>query len=147
MKKLKLIAVTAFLLFINCSVEAQENTPPKPLIIQTMYVTPATDAGMRVNVDSLLTIWKERVMKPNPYFVSTKILRHWWGHDSREVVFIFELKNWGDLEKAFDKQNGIIEEHKGWATKEDAQAFGKMWVSTFVLNSHHSDEIYRVVAE
>lgn len=142
----KIIAVTALLLVSSSYLYAQEKTPPKPLIIQTMYISTPGD-GTLPNVDSLLKIWKERIMNPNPYFVSTKIIQHWWGHDSREVIFIFELKNWNDVEPAFDKRNEIIKEHKGWATKEDVDAFRKLWMAVFARNSHHSDEIYRVVAE
>lgn len=146
MKKFKFLGIIAILFVISVRLQAQNNSAPKPLIIQTMYISPS-EATMRVNLDSLLKIWKERVMNPNPFFVSTKIVQHWWGHDSREVIFIFELKSWDDIERAFEKRNEILKDHKGWATKEDAQAFGKLWRSIFFNEPHHSDEIYQVVAE
>ena len=50
-------------------------------------------------------------MNPNPYFVSAKIIRHWWGHNSRQVIFMFELESWDDIERAFDERDEIIKEH------------------------------------
>ncbi len=145
MKKVKLFVLP--LLLLTCfNLYAQEKPQSKPLIMQTMYLN-ATEANMKINIDSVLRIWKERIMDPNPYFISTKIIRHWWGHDSREIIFIFELKSWDDIEKSFNKRAEIIKEHKGWGTEEEANAFGKLWRSLFVAGSHHSDEIYQLVAE
>lgn len=144
MKTIRILSLVSYLVLLTLTINAQENTPkPKPLIIQTMYLD-GQESNQRVNVDSLLKIWKQRIMDPNPYFESTKIVTHWWGKDSREVVFIYVLKSWSDLEKSFEKRNEIIKEHKGW-TDAEAKEFGKVWRSLF--SGHHSDEIYRVVAE
>lgn len=124
---------------------AQDKAAPKPFIIQTLYLNIDKDTP-RENLDSLLKIWKERVMDVNPYFVSTKILRHFWGHDSREVLFMFELKSWDDIPKAFDRRDQILKAHEGWASEEDLKKFGEMWRNAF-RGGHHADEIYSVVSE
>ena len=146
MKAIKTLSLVLLLLAFTFSVKAQEPTQQtKPYVVHTMYLH-ASQPAMMGKIDSLLKIWKERVMDPNPYFTSTKIVRHWWGHDSREVIFIYELKSWNDIETAFEKRNEIIKAHKGWASEEDVKAFRKMWSEIF-MPEHHSDEIYSVVAE
>jgi hypothetical protein len=144
MKHLKITALAIVFFTIAPHLFGQGKEQIKPLIIQTIHVN-LTESSMRVSMDSLLKIWKERVMKPNPYFVSTKIVKHWWGNDSRDVVFIFELKSWDDIAPAFEKRNEIIKAHKGWASDEDAKAFGKLWFTVFMNNPQHSDEIYQIV--
>lgn len=146
MKRLQIAVLSAMFLLMAPTLFAQSKEKPKPLVIQTMHVN-LNENTMRVNMDSLLKIWKERIMDPNPYFVSTKILKHWWGNDSRDVVFMYELKSWDDIMSAFEKRNEIINAHKGWATDADAKAFGKLWFSVFMNNPQHSDEIYQIVEE
>jgi hypothetical protein len=139
---LKSMSIAALLSAFALSLHAQD-TQIKPCVMQTHYIT--INPTVRVNLDSLLKIWKERVMEPNPYFTSTKIIMHWWGHDSRQVIFLYELKNWSDIETAFNKRNEILKAHKGWASDDDFKEFVKMWRSVFA--GDHSDEIYQVVAE
>lgn len=147
MKPFLFAAIAAFSLLLTRSASAQNSKDTiKPLIIQTLHVHLTPD-NRQVNLDSLLKIWKEKIMDPNPYFVSTRVVKHWWGHDSREILFIYELKSWDDISKAFEKRQELIKTHKGWASEAEAHAFGKLWVSIFVDAGEHSDEIYQVVAE
>jgi len=98
---------------------------------------------MNVNVDSILKIYKQYIFDKNPYYLNTKIVKHWYGHDSREVLMISELKSWGDIEKADAKRTEIINELD---KMPQMQKGGMMWFS-LISPEHHSDEIYQVVAE
>lgn len=144
MKKLKIIILAILFFTITPDLFAQSKTQPKPLIIETMHINPV-ESTFRVNMDSLVKIWKERILDPNPYLVSVKIGRHWFGSDSRDIVYIYELKSWDDIQPAFKKQNELIKAHKGWVNDEDFKAFRKLWFSVFVNNAYHSDEIYQVM--
>lgn len=152
MKISNLLCLVMLLMAFHFSGNAQESSQPskpapapRPFIIHTNYINMA--GGLkRVNLDSLLKIWEQRVMAPNPYFVNSKIVTHWWGHDSRQVLFMYELKSWDDIPKAFEERGKILKAHKGWASEDDVKAFRELWRSVF-LPEHHSDEIYRVVGE
>ena len=141
MKVVKMMPVITLLLIVSFSLKAQDNQPIKPLIEQTLYLNPGF-GNLNQNLDSIMKIYKQRVLDPNPYFVNTKILSHWWGHDSRELIFVFELKSWDDIDKAFNKQKDIISHLN--ATEKDGM--GDM-IRSLAKGSHHSDEIYQVLAE
>ncbi len=145
MNTLKFLSICFLLLILTLSVQAQDEKGAKPVIYETMYIHQNIE-NRNVSLDSLLSVYKEKIIAPNQYFESSKILRHWWGSDSRQVVFMYELKSWDDISKAFDRQDEIMKEHKGWATEADAKAFRKLWWA-FFNDAHHSDEIYEVVAE
>jgi len=138
--KKMLFTAIAFMAFYF-TVNAQNNQEPKPFVIHTMYIN-RTGATLKMNVDSLLKIFKKTAMDANPYFTSSKIVAHMWGHDSREVLMIFELKSMNDLQAAFEKEFSLFREYV--KTHKD---FGDQWLSLFLNPEHHSDEIYGVVAE
>lgn len=79
----------------------------------------------------------------NPFYTNSKIVTHWWGHDSREVILISELNSWDDIPKAFDKQREL---QMKFIKETGGKDFAKQWMALF-MPEHHSDEIYRVVAE
>jgi len=144
MKNFKVVILALAFFGIAPGLLGQVKEKPKPFIIKTVHVN-LTESTVRVNMDSLLKIWKERILDQNPFFVSSRILRHWWGSDSRDVVFIYEFKSWDDIVPAFEKVNELIKAHKGWANDDDFKAFGKLWFSLFMNNPQHSDEIYQIV--
>jgi hypothetical protein len=82
-------------------------------------------------------------LDPNQYYTSSKIVAHWYGQDSRQVLVITEYKNWDDIAKSEIRQNDII---KQLMRDKNMAAAGKMW-EAMIYPEHHSDEIYRVVGE
>lgn len=144
----KLVLVIGISLSLCClssnSLYAQADEEAKPFIVQTNYLQ-ITEANRDLNLDSLLKIYKERLMDANPYFTSSKIVLHWWGHDSRQLIIIHELKSWDDIEKAFDKRNELMRTMIKDGD-ENTKKFMKVMRAVFE-GSHHSDEIYRVVGE
>ena len=79
------------------------------------------------------------VINNDPRVLSSYVLRHFWGADSRDLVMIAEFKNSEDL-FAFYKELGSIME-KSFSKEEldkDDALFNK-------YVGEHADEIYRVV--
>jgi hypothetical protein len=141
MKVIRIMPVVTSLLLICFSLKAQDSQSMKPIIEQTIYLNPGF-GNLNQNLDSLMKIYKHRVLDPNPYFVNTKILAHWWGNDSRQLIFLFELKSWDDIDKAFNKQKDIISH----LNANEKDGMGDL-IRSLVKGSHHSDEIYQVLAE
>jgi len=136
MRKKKLFCLTLLFISLSFGVHAQNN--PKPFVMHTMYLNGSME-NQGTNLDSLLKVYKQNILDPNSYLASSKIIRHWWGHDSREVIIITELKNLSDLEQAFQKQNELLRQYTN-----SNKNFARVWGQIF-SPEHHSDEIYRVI--
>ncbi len=140
MQTKKQVLVATVLMAFTFMANAQNAATPKPYIVQTLYLNPSMDTH-HLNLDSVLKAYKRNFIDPNSYVASSKIVAHWWGHDSREIIIMYELKNMDDLNKAFKKQRDLQE-----AYRKDHQDDVEQ-IRTLFAGSHHADEIYRVVAE
>ena len=140
--KSKIMYLTGILMLaVSFCVQAQTTEPTaKPLIIQTMYLNPGPEAE-GLNLDSLLTVYKKNIIDPNDQIKSSKILSHWWGSDNRQILMVYELGSFESVTKTFDKQNELVGEY----VKNNPE-FLKQW-RALMANSHHGDEIYRVIAD
>lgn len=85
--------------------------------------------------DSVLGIMTE-LTKMNPKYVSMRVLRHSWGHNSQDWVMITEYANWDDIESSgkMDEENF----KKKWPNG-NMESFDRMFNKYFPT---HSDEIY-----
>lgn len=129
------------MLVATFNIQAQTNdTAVKPMIIQTMYLNPGPEAE-GVNLDSLLTVYKKNIIDPNQQIKSSKILSHWWGGDSRQIIMIYELESFESVVETFEKQSDLVSEYI-----EANPEFLEQWQNV-MSNSHHGDEIYRIIAE
>lgn len=138
--KTKIIFLFASL-FFAVSVQAQESmAPARPMIVQTMYLNTGNEA-MELNRDSLLTVYKRNILDPNTHIKSSNVLAHWWGKDNREVLFLFELNEFSDIVKTFEKQQQIMENYL-----KQNPGFIEQW-RALMDNSYHGDEIYRVISD
>jgi hypothetical protein len=136
--KTKMFFTAVFLLTTCWAVRSQTTADPKPVVLQTMYLNNDM-ASQDVNVDSLLVVYKKNILDPNSTIKSSKIMRHWWGNDSRQVILMFELDSFSDIQKAFMEQSELTEKYL-----DNNPEFMKQWQQ--VMNqSHHADEIYQVV--
>lgn len=121
------------LMFINISAFAQEEEGH--IFAVTTFKAVMPEGGSAAERDSLLMIGVE-LQKLNPKQLSVKLLRHRWGSNFQDWVFISEYGSWADIDVARD----IDEENfkKKWPDKDwekYVQAFGKYFPT-------HSDEIY-----
>lgn len=137
--------------FIVCSVlvllffSAGNQTFAQPsggnaVIIQNIEGT-FPENGSMAEFDSLTYLFNTKVWDKNPYVISHKTVRHWWGNNNRDVIEITEVKTWEDIPKAMEKNNELFME--AWSTKEARDAFNKALDKYFT--GKHSDEIYQVV--
>jgi len=97
--------------------------------------------GKMAEFDSLTHLYQINVWDRNPFVISHKIIRHWWGNNNRDIIEITEIKSWEDIPKAMQKSNELFEEV--WSSKEARDKFNKAYDKYFT--GKHSDEIYREV--
>lgn len=131
-----ILVVSVCLLLFNTIAFAQEEEEEGHLFTVTTFKGVMPDGGSAAERDSLLMMGVE-LQKMNPKYLSAKLLRHHWGNDFQDWVFITEYATWGDIEAAADIDEKNFE--KKWPGKdfgEYLQAFGKYFPT-------HSDEIYR----
>lgn len=129
-----------FVLILSGSTRAQEAEGHVFVITNLERAFP--ENGSARELDSLAQVFMDRAYKNNPYIVSYKIVRHWWGHNNRDFVRIIEVKSWDDVPKAFDEVGNQI--RKAVPDKTDREAFNKAYNKYFT--GKHSDEIYQEVA-
>jgi hypothetical protein len=128
------------LFFLSCnSVFAQ--APQGNIIVMTNFERAFPENGMGSELDSLATIMVDNSYKNNPYVVSYKVFRHFWGHNSADFIQMIEVKNWDDINKAEDEGNKQF--MKAMPNKADRDKFNKAFNKYFT--GRHSDEIYMEV--
>ena len=98
------------------------------------------EGGSRAEFDSLTQVYAEKVTKKNELILSQRILRHWWGSDSRQFVVVVEVKDWDAVEKANAREDELF---KKAFSKEEQDRFNKAYNKYFT--GKHSDEIYSEV--
>ena len=134
-----IVALFTFVLILPGSTKAQEAQGHVFVITNLERAFP--ENGSARELDSLAQVFMDHAYKNNPYIVSYKMVRHWWGHDSRDFIRIIEVKSWDDVSKAFDEVGKQI--MKAVPEKADREAFGKAYGKYFT--GKHSDEIYQEV--
>jgi hypothetical protein len=110
-------------------------------VIMTNYERAFPENASMAEFDSLTQEYNVKVWDKNPFVVSHKTVRHWWGHDSRDVIDITEVKTWEDIPKAMAKNVELF--RAAWSTKEARASFNKAYNKYFT--GKHSDEIYQSV--
>ncbi|MFO7526409.1 MAG: hypothetical protein R6W68_13240 [Ignavibacteriaceae bacterium] len=124
---------------LNKEVLAQQEAGNAVIIQNLERAFPET--GTMAEFDSLTHLYNTNVWGKNPYIISHKTIRHWWGNDNRDVIEITEVKTWEDIPKAMEKNNELF--MAAWSTKESRDAFNKAYDKYFT--GKHSDEIYQEV--
>jgi hypothetical protein len=79
------------------------------------------------------------VYNKDPRLISSNILRHNWGSDSRDLIIIAEFKSMDDLESFYNDLNTILEEGM---SKEQLDKDNELWGKYVGM---HSDEVYAAV--
>ncbi len=140
---MKSLATVLFLILVCCSLnssllaqEAQGN-----VFVMTNFERAFPDNGSARELDSLNQVYTDITFKNNPLVVSYKTVRHWWGHNNRDFIQIFEVKSWEDVDKASEKANELF--RAAMPNKADRKKFNDAYNKYFT--GKHSDEIYREV--
>ena len=81
------------------------------------------------------------VYKNDPRVIRSYLLRHYWGADSRDLVFVYEFKNESDLYSFANEYDSLFEKA---FPKEQLDADYKLW-DKYV--GQHADEIYNLIPD
>lgn len=113
---------------------AQMNTQGHLFTVTTFHAT-MPDGGSAAERDSVLAMFTD-LTKMNSKYVSQRMMRHSWGHNSQDWVIITEYATWDDIEAAgkIDEDNFKKKWPKGDFDKAN-RTFNKYFPT-------HSDEIY-----
>jgi hypothetical protein len=137
--KLSLLVFGLLLLFNFSNVHAQDDNGPAVVITTVEMAMP--EDGSIAEFDSLNQLYTDKVIKKNALIQNFRMLRHWWGHNNRDMLLIYDVKNWNDIIAANQKNEELFEQ--AWTTDEARKAFNKAYNKYFT--GKHSDEIYSVV--
>ena len=89
--------------------------------------------------DSLNYLYTKNVFAKNEFILNYKVIRHWWGNNSKDFIVIYEVREWGDVIKASKRNNELFEEY--WNTPEERKKFNQAYDKYFTVK--HPDEVYR----
>ncbi len=131
-----------FILLFAGANEMLAQAPQGNAVLMSNYERAFPENGSMAEFDSLTHQFQTKVWDKNPFVISHKTVRHWWGNDNRDVIEITVIKSWEDIPKAMQKNNDLFME--AWATKEARASFNKAYDKYFT--GKHSDEIYQEVS-
>ena len=139
--KYSIILSFLLILFFAEANEMLAQAPQANAVLVSNYERAFPVDGSMAEFDSLTHQFQTKVWDKNPLVISHKTVRHWWGHDNRDVIEITEIKTWEDIPKAMQKNNELFME--AWSTKDARDKFNKAYNKYF--SGKHSDEIYQEV--
>lgn len=131
--------VLVLIISFGTDVNAQQ-TQGNAVLVQKLEAAFPQDGSM-AEFDSLTHAYNTKVWDKNPFVISHKTVRHWWGNDSRDVIEITEIKTWEDIPKAMAKNRELFNE--AWNTQKARKEFNDAYNKYF--SGKHSDEIYQEV--
>lgn len=138
---MRYLFVLSFLLilFFAGANEMLAQAPQGNAVLMSNYERAFPENGSMAEFDSLTHQFQTKVWDKNPFVISHKTVRHWWGNDNRDVIEITEVKTWEDIPKAMAKNDELF--MAAWSTKEARESFNKAFNKYFT--GKHSDEIYQ----
>jgi hypothetical protein len=131
--------ILILLVGINSNTNAQ-SAQGNVVLVQKLEAAFPVD-GRIAEFDSLTALFNTNVWEKNPFVISHKTIRHWWGSNNRDIIEITEVASWDDILKANQKNDELFRET--WKTEEDREAFTAAYDKYFT--GQHSDEIYREI--
>lgn len=146
MKTIAKLLVFVFVLSLTGVAMSQEETqqsqdqPYEPVYI-TMTTThwsndPDTDFSDWLETEKE---YFDKVTSKNDLILSSGVYTHYFTADNSEVVLVNVYKSWGDIEKANEVNQELIE--KAWPNEDERQAFFEKQSSFY--EPTHNDEIYQ----
>ena len=137
---LKLSAAFLFfsvILFFSSASFAQDGGDMQVVHIQTN--TMKAMLGDDADAFNEMLVRQSKVINADPRVLSSEVLRHFWGADSRDLVIVIKFKTEMDLFAFYNDFNSLLE--KAYS-KEQLDADNELW-NKYV--GQHSDEVYSVV--
>jgi hypothetical protein len=123
-------------LFVSGPAFAQEQNADH-LFVATTFESAMPRGGSNAERDSLLEIYYKQVTEKNPLILSQRVMRHFYGSNSHDVVVVTEYKSWEDIDAADKKDTELFEKY--WGDQAARRQFNRMLGKYF---AGHSDEIY-----
>ena len=127
------IIFVAFLFFSNTNYAQEGNV----IYVQT-WDFEMPEGGSWAEFDSLSALVTKNVVSKNDKILSQRIVRHFWGSNSRQLIFIREYASIEDVVGNDDAGTKLFE--AAWKTEEERKAFSEAYSKYF--RGEHSDEIY-----
>src|SRR4030095_15205680 len=109
--------------------------------IQTRYMIPLSPSERDV-LEGLLKEYFEKVTSKNEFIVHQINMVHHYSDDSREFVTINEYANWGDIDKAGNRNAEL--EKQAWPDEKKRDEFMGKVAGYF---THHKDGVYHELTE
>jgi hypothetical protein len=123
-------------LFVAGSAFSQEQNADH-LFVSTTFHTVMPEGGRFAERDSLMEIYHKLVTEKNPLILSQRVMQHFYGHDSHDMVVVTEYKSWADIDAADKKDTELFE--KNWADQPARRQYNRTLNKYF---TGHADEIY-----
>lgn len=109
-----------------------------PYYTVTTWKIEIPENGSNAEFNTLMKEFNQKVVAPNQYIVSEKIMRHASGSDSRDLVIVTEYKNWNAIDAAAIRQSELMD--TAWGSDAERKEFFQKFYKYFLM---HTDEIYR----
>ncbi len=139
-----ILAVLLILLFIPSLGLAQDKDEQNTVKCVT-YAADWKEGASVAERDSIFDLWDDNVVKKNKYIKMDMTIRHLYGSNSDDFVFIVEYNGsgLGIMEKADEEGTRLFKKWKPDA--EDRKAFNALFGK--YLKGGHSDEIYTLISK
>ncbi len=124
-------------LFFSTTSFAQSDDAPHVIHIQTNKLISDLSDDAEAFGDMLRR--QAEIYNKDPRLISSNILRHNWGNDSRDLIIISEFKNMEDLQSFYNDLNSILE---AGMSKEQLEKDNELWGKYVGM---HSDEVYAAI--
>jgi len=137
MKQFKFVLVFSFALFLVFESFAQDEPAPIVTVTRSHWNMEFENFSMD-EWKKLESEFHEKVTMKNEYITGSVVLLHNYTPDNSEILFGQVYANWGDVQKAVDRNRELAKE--AWPDDEERQAFFKKQSAYY--SNLHSDEIY-----
>ena len=119
----------------------EEAQQPPVIVVTTAHVDFDYKEGSMKDWKAIEKEYFDKVTSKNEYLMNTNVLMHLFTEDNSEVKFVRVCKNWGDIERAAERDGELAKE--AWPDKEERSAFFNKQFKYYT--TMHSDEIYQAI--
>ena len=144
----KLLAGLLTILVLQTTIAFSQDTKeevqqPPVIVVTTAHANFDYKEGSMKDWKAIEKEYFDKVTSKNEYLMNTNVLLHMFTEDNSEVKFVRVCKNWGDIEKASERDVELAKE--AWPDKEERSAFFKKQGKYYT--NMHSDEIYQAIED
>jgi hypothetical protein len=142
MKTRFITGIFILMIFIGLPIQGNAQDDNRPEFVAISYTawsgTPGDETASREEWHALAKEYNEKVTMKNEFVRGTVVLTHMYTPKSSDLLLVTTYNNWGDIEKAQDRNDEL--EEQAWPDKTARMAF--MNKLDRYYSNKHSDEIY-----